>query len=112
MKDLIDINPDTGIETWHHYDELTDTTTIETIQSDAAIDRILDENKKCQNDRDIWRRGVKNEFVRVAQIPVILIHKWKVEEGLDVYNREHWDRVKRKLNSPEYSYLRTFHGRV
>lgn len=42
----------------------------------------------------------------VASIPLILIAKWLHEEELDIYNLEHADRLKKKLNDPEYRYLR------
>ena len=33
--------------------------------------------------------------------------KWLTEDGIDIYNRDHWKAVKKKLNSNEYRYLKT-----
>jgi hypothetical protein len=43
---------------------------------------------------------------------MIIIEKWKVEEGIDVFNPDHINRVRAKLNSNEYKYLRTSSGRI
>lgn len=52
------------------------------------------------------------EVKRVASIPAALQIKWLVEEGLEVYNPDHAERLMRKLNDPEYAYLRTAPGRL
>jgi hypothetical protein len=49
-----------------------------------------------------------------ASIPTGLQMKWLIEEGLDVYDDNHWPRILRKLNDPEYKYLKTtnkYHGK-
>lgn len=56
--------------------------------------------------------GMSGNVKRVASIPNALIAKWLVEEGLDVYNPDHAERVMRKLNDPDYAYLRTAPGRL
>lgn len=107
MKTLIDIDPFSRIETWHHYDPETDETTIETIQD---CEPFLELNKTQQNDRDYKRHGIDSEFLHVARIPSTVIEKWLLEEKLDVFNRFHWPRVKRKLMDPEWRHLRTTLG--
>lgn len=42
----------------------------------------------------------------VARIPNIVYMQWLVEEGIDAYRSEDWPKVRAKLNSPEYAYLR------
>ena len=49
----------------------------------------------------------KSEMWHAASIPASLVLKWRVEEGIDVYDDNDWPAVKRKLNSNEYRYLRT-----
>lgn len=44
---------------------------------------------------------------RIASIPNIIVHKWLVEEGINVLDHEHWPKVKAKLNSGQYAYLKT-----
>jgi hypothetical protein len=38
--------------------------------------------------------------------------KWLTEEGLDIHNKNHWEAIRRKLNSSEYLYLRTSGGAI
>ena len=53
------------------------------------------------------------ENVRVASIPSVVVMQW-MEEGINVMapNREDQKRIKKKLNSPEWAYLRTGGGRL
>lgn len=44
-----------------------------------------------------------------AVIPAAVQLKWLTEEGLDIYNPAHADRLKKKLNDPEWRHLRTQH---
>ena len=102
-KRLLDFDPLTGTATYHEYDEMEDTTLITTVQD---YDDILNANKQATNayDKHIAR---KSEFRRVASIPTGVMHKWMVEEGIDVFNKDHWPAVRRKLNSSDHSFLRT-----
>lgn len=103
-KQLVDVDEMTGIRTFHDYDEITDTTIIHTDQ--PGIEGILARNKALQNEGTSHYKHDK-EFWHAAHVPDSIILKWKVEENIDFYNRDHWDAVKRKLNSSEYAYLRT-----
>lgn len=47
-----------------------------------------------------------------AIIPAGVQLKWLNEEGLDVFNPDHADRLKKKLNDPEWAWLRTNRFRV
>ena len=107
MKRLLDYDPSSGIRRYHEYDDITKTTYIHTEQD---VQPILERNKLLRNEDN--GRGVKQQWWHVGTIPVGLIHKWLKEEGVDVYNPDHWSRVKQKLNSPDYRYLRTSEGRV
>lgn len=108
MKRLLDYDPLTGITQWHHFDEMTGKTTIETVQD---VEPFIEMNKKMRNDADYSRRGMKNEFWHVATIPIVVQEQW-LKEGIDIHNNDHWPAVKRKLNDPEWQYLRTSLGRV
>jgi len=55
---------------------------------------------------------MKDSFLHAAHIPMIIIEKWLKEEGIDVFNPEHFQKVRAKLNSSEYQYLRTSTGRI
>lgn len=109
MKRLISVDPLTRTETWHHYDSLTDETTIHEVQD---VQSYLDQAKWLRDDDSYKKQGIKNSWWHVARVPNGVILKWRQEEGIDFYNDEHWPRVKAKLNSPEYAYLRTGTGRI
>lgn len=108
-KRLLDYDPFTATYTYHDYDHATGKTYITTEQN---IQPLLDINKA--NYADDNRNGVKKDWWHVARVPNTIIHKWLVEEGIDFYSSEPWHvkKVKAKLNSNEYRYLRVSEGRV
>lgn len=106
-KRLLSTDPFTGLMTWHDYDPLTNETTI--IHT-ADAEPLLEENKAMQNDAAISKKGIKGGWWKYASIPVGLQVKWLIEEGLDVYNPRHSDRLTKKLEDPEYRYLKTTSG--
>lgn len=74
-----------------------------TITTEQDCEPILDGNRELANGgfsrrQDMWP---------VASIPLNLIEKWRNEEGIDVFDPNCADALKRKLNSIEYRYLRT-----
>lgn len=80
------------------------------IQRSQDVAPILDRNKALANDGDGY--SASRDIRRVASIPLVLVEKWKNEEGIDLFNPDHLPAVRRKLNSPEYQYLRTAPGRL
>ncbi len=108
MKRLLDVDPLTGTKTYHEYDHLTGQATIST---ESDVSPILEANNSLYNDSSFKQQGMKNSMLKIASIPVDVIAKWKIEEGIDVFNKAHTPRVMRKLNSPDYRYLRTVSGR-
>lgn len=108
MKRLLEHDPLTGITQYHYYDPLTKETTIETIQD---VEPILEMNRSLQNDNDYSKSGMKNEFWHAARIPNNVQYQW-LKEGIDIFNKDHWPKVKQKLNDPEWRHLRTSLGKV
>ncbi len=105
---LLDIDPLTGVIEYHHYDPSTDRTIIESVQDATPV---LERNKVLANaDDGGW--SPSRELRRAASIPAIVILKWRSEEGIDVFDRNHWPAVKRKLNDPDWRWLRTAPGRL
>lgn len=104
----IDFNPLTGLWTYWSYDEAADETQISYEQD---VEPLIEQNKRLYNDAGHFR-GENNDFWHVATIPAGVQMKWLVEEGIDVWKPDDWPAVKRKLNDPEYRYLRTGHFRV
>ena len=104
MKRIIDHDPLTGVSTFFDYDHATDTTIVSREQDISAI---LEANKRLQNDESYTKNGIKDEWWHYATIPNIIIEKWRNEEGIDVFDKNHERRVFQKLNSHEYRYLKT-----
>ena len=96
-------DPLTGLETIHHYDEITKETHIEHVQD---VQSIIERNKLIAKT-DHQRKGLKKEWVHIATIPEVVQIQWMKKYGIkDIYSEEHWPLVKRLINSPEYRYLR------
>lgn len=115
MKRLLDYDAQTLTSTFHDYDPLTDTTYIEEVQD---VQPILERNKAIQNTggkgklSDYSRQGIKNSWWHTATIPNGVQMKWRQEHGVDIYNKNHWPKVRQLLNSPDYRYLRTGTGTI
>lgn len=80
-------------------------------RTQQEVDPVLDHNRVVRNhcgDGYTPSRDMK----RVASIPVSIIHKWLTEEGIDVWSGDQQDRLAKKLNDPDYAFLRTAPGRL
>lgn len=78
-----------------------------TVSSLQDVEPILEANKRAYNTPP-----VKGDFHMAARIPNVIAEKWMREEGLSIFNRDHWPAIAAKLDSPEYRYLRTQPGRL
>lgn len=81
-----------------------------TVIRSADVEPLLEINKALANSGDGY--SPSRELRRAASIPMIIIEKWKDEHGVDVFNPDHREAVRRLLNSSEYLYLRTAPGRL
>jgi hypothetical protein len=107
VKRIVDYDPFTGMTTTFDYDHVSDTSIIGREQ-DVSV--LLDVNKALQNDESYSRKGIKNDWWHYASIPPLIIEKWRNEFGIDVFNKDHLKAVYKKLNDPEYLYLKTTSG--
>tara|TARA_R110000803_G_scaffold33300_5_gene73001 strand:+ start:737 stop:1036 length:300 start_codon:yes stop_codon:yes gene_type:complete len=88
-----------------HWHEPTKSMAIEHIED---IQPLIDSNKKLQqNDH-----SMKDEFRLSARIPVTVVYEWKAKYGVDVYNPNHKEGVRKLLNGAEYKYLKTTNRRI
>jgi len=55
--------------------------------------------------------GKKNMW-RAASIPNIIVEKWKKEENIDIFDENDWPKIRAKLNSEEFKFLRTSPGKI
>jgi|TARA_R110001606_G_scaffold93981_3_gene208525 hypothetical protein len=92
------------INTKFNYDHKEEKVVLHNTQD---IQPILDMNKMEMNGDSPY--GVQNnpDLRKVASIPLIIIEKWKRELGVDIMDKNDMPKVKKLLNDPEYSWLRT-----
>jgi hypothetical protein len=106
MKQLLDDDKFTGIKTYHIEDGTK--THIQRVQD---VEPILNANKELKKDDSHWQRGVKNNLVKVASIPNTIIEQW-LKLGVNIFRKEDEAKVKKLLNSPEWSYLRCVNKKI
>ena len=76
------------------------------LQYEQDAEPILEANKiKRGQGRDYYARDP--DMWKAASIPIGVAYKWLVEDGIDVYEADHWPRVQKKLNDPDWRYLKT-----
>lgn len=106
-KRLLDYDPFTGVSTWHDMDG--DKSIIaETSDVESAVEYAKAKAGSEQKSRE----GKKKGWWHVATIPVGVQYKWLRDHGVNIFDKNHKAAVERLLNSPEYRYLRTAHGRI
>ncbi len=67
---------------------------------------IIEMNKiKCSMGREYYAKD--QEMWRVASIPVVVQMQWLTQYGVDIYNKDHTEKIKKLLNDPEWRYLKT-----
>jgi hypothetical protein len=88
-----------------HYHNPTGEFAIEHIEN---IQPLIDSNKKLQNED----HSIRDEFRLSARIPMTVYYEWKRKFGVDLYNKNHSQAVKKLLNSPDYRYLKTTNRRI
>lgn len=109
---LLDRDHHSGLDTWHAFDQDTDETHIRTTPIEGVVESVLEANKQAYNDGTNGYISKEREFKRVASIPTWVQHKWLVEDGFDCLSAEAWPKVRQKLNSSEWLFLRTSPGTI
>ena len=99
-----------GVTTTFHYDPDGDKTIIETSQD---VEPILEQNRRAQSLNDGY--SPSRELKRVASIPLVVVQKWMQDDGVNFLalgKQEKRAYLRRKLNDPEWQYLRTSPGKM
>lgn len=107
MKRLLGRDDRTGIERWFHHDG--ETIAIETKQD---VSKALDVCRKIRNEFQGYKDEGDHHHHHVAHFPQVVIDHWREEYGLDVFDPDHSEAVWKKLNDPDWRYLRTTEGWV
>ena len=102
-KELISWDPLNGIAQYHSYDYDTGNSLFESVGDPTAV---LEMNKNLAKTDDLWKHGIKEDFVLYASIPAIVQLKLRNEHGIDVYNKHHGARLSKILEHPDYRYLK------
>ena len=95
-----------GVVSTFHYEEMEDRAIVKVSQDCEAI---VEHNKAMQTEDP--RLGDWGK--RIALIPNVVVQKWMQEDGINFLTlpkKEKGVYLRRKLNSPEYRYLRTSGG--
>lgn len=79
-----------------------------TEKREQDVEPILKMNEILRNEGKGY--SPSREWRRVASIPLIFVEKWLREEGIDVFNKDHWPAVRKKLRDPDYRKLRNSMG--
>lgn len=90
-----------AVEVWYHA-QPDGTFVIETRQD---VSRILERNKALRAENDGFTPS--RDVARVASIPVVVQYEWLKRYGINVFDSDHEEGVRRLLNDPEWRYLRT-----
>lgn len=72
---------------------------------------VFDKNRIERNEGQNNGYSESRDIQKVASIPMVVIEQW-LKEGIDLFNPDHADAVKKKLNDPFYAHLRTSTGQV
>lgn len=78
-----------------------------TVKYEQDPKKVLEQNKIFRDDID----QRKNDMWLGASIPMEIVLKWKIEHGVDVFNKGDMKKVKQLLNE-EYPHLKTINGRI
>lgn len=73
--------------------------TVEVKYEDVSGGAVIEQNKRAdthKTGKDMWHIG---------HIPASVGLKWLVEEGVDMWNPNHMDALKKKLMDSDYRYL-------
>jgi hypothetical protein len=83
-----------------------------TVRRVQDVESIIERNKFLQGEGQTWAGA----FRHIGTIPNVILEKWMNEEGapnlLAMSGDEFGQFVKRKLNDPDWRWLKTTSGRV
>ena len=73
------------------------------------VEPFFENNKALYNAGDGY--SPSRELRRAASIPMVVVEQW-LSEGIDIFDPNHKEAVRRKLNDPENRFLRTAPGKL
>lgn len=97
--DLIDHDPARGIRRYIATEDAGDSVTVRTEIDDSEV---IERNKALQNE-DFDRRS---ELWHAASIPTSVLYEWLTRFGVNAWNPDHAEAVKKLLNSSDYRWCK------
>ena len=98
------------IKTKFKYDHTENKVVLHNVQD---VEPLLELNKKELTGDSMYGTGDNVAGMRkVANIPLVVVEKWKRELGIDIMNKNDWPKIKQLLNDPENRFFRTREGRL
>ena len=104
MRRLLDRDLASGIVEVFHHDPLADVSTIETRHD---CEPLIEHNKRLATADDGW--SPSRELRRVGSIPFGVYLQW-LAEGFDALDPNNTVELKRRLNDPDWRWLKTSPG--
>lgn len=101
-RELLDYDPLTGIRQYFGWDNDGNEYLIDEVDK-SDVQTVLDRNKELNNHADLK----KGDMWLVASIPPWVQYEWLDKHGVQFWNPDHKEGVKRLLNSSDYRYLKT-----
>lgn len=98
---ILDYDPMTGITEYFIPGE-GDSFSTRIVQD---VEPMLARNKAMQNEGKAHWRG-QGDFRLEASIPIGVQYEWKRRYGIEVWNPDHLKDVVKRLNDPEWRYLK------
>ncbi|MGN7930301.1 hypothetical protein [Sphingopyxis sp. 22461] len=98
-KFLLDYDPLNGVRQYFGVDADGQEYLIDEIDA-PTTKAVIDQNARIEG------QGMGKDMRLAASIPVQVIFEWIDKYGIDLFNPNHKEGVKRLLNSSEYRYLR------
>ena len=101
-RELLDYDPLTGIRQYYGWNDDGEEFIIDEIDQ-SLTKRTIDQNKRIEGagkGKDMWL---------AASIPPEVQYEWLDKFGIEFWNKDHKEGVRRLLNSNEYRYLRVNH---
>ena len=96
------------IERKMFYDESEDRLIIAATQD---VEDILKHTSELRSMGNAANRSKDRSFYHLAEVPLIVVEQW-MKEGINIFKREHWPLVKKKLNDFDNARLRVWEGRI
>ena len=102
---ILDHDPLTGITTTMQYNAADDSITVNTQQDCTSI---LDFNAKQVIEAD-HSQQIKNDWIRYAKVPYVVIDKWRREYNVDFFTTDptEWRKVMALINSSDFCKIKT-----